>query len=171
MTTMTTTPEGLIAALDLAPHPEGGWFKETWRAAESIPADALPARFGGPRAHGTAILFLLAAGQFSALHRIAADELWCFHLGDPLVVHVLHPGDGRRQDIVLGAALEAGQRLQAVVPHGATFGARLADGGRYALVSCVVAPGFDFADFVMPTRAELVATFPQHAELVRALTR
>lgn len=160
----------LVTQLELAPHPEGGWFRETWRAAETIPADALPKRFSGPRAHGTAILFLLEGGQFSALHRIAADEVWCFHLGAPLIVHVLHE-DGRREDLVLGHDVAAGQRVQAVVPHGAFFGARLAGAEGFALVSCTVAPGFDFADFAMPTRAELTARYPEHAALVAALTR
>jgi len=155
--------------LDLAPHPEGGFYRETWRAPDTIAQAALPARFAGPRAFGTAILFLLPAGAFSALHRIAGDEVWCFHLGAPLVVHALHP-DGRREDLVLGHDVAGGQRLQAVVPAGATFGARCLGAG-WSLVSCVVTPGFDFADFVMPTRAELNAAFPEHAALVHALTR
>ncbi|MFO0749951.1 MAG: cupin domain-containing protein [Myxococcota bacterium] len=160
----------LVERLGLLPHPEGGWFRETWRAGETVARDALPARFAGPRAHGTAILFLLEAGQFSALHRIASDEVWCFHLGAPLVVHVLGR-DGIREDLVLGHDVGGGQRVQAVVPHGALFGARVLGDAGYALVSCTVAPGFDFADFVMPSRAELVAALPQHAALIAELTR
>jgi len=165
-------PTQLIATLLLQPHPEGGHFAETYRAPLTLPAAALPGH-GGARSASTAILFLLKAGEFSALHRIASDEVWHFHLGDPLVVHVLHPDreDGRREDLVLGHDVITGQRLQAVVPAGATFGARVRDGGSWSLVGCTVAPGFDFADFVMPARAELLAAFPKHADLVMSLTR
>lgn len=166
--TIDLEARALIDALELTPHPEGGYFRETYRDTLTLPAAAIPGH-SGPRSASTAILFLLPAGHHSALHRIASDEVWHFHRGDPLVVHVLHP-DGDREDLLLGADLSHDQRLQAVVPRGATFGARLAPGGRYALVGCTVAPGFDFADFVMPTRAELLAAFPQHAELVTALS-
>jgi predicted cupin superfamily sugar epimerase len=162
-------PKTLVSALALQPHPEGGHYKETYRDPFVIPADALP-HHAGPRNASTAILFLLSAGSLSAFHRIASDELWHFHLGDPLVVHVLHQ-DGRREDLHIGADVLAGQRLQAVVPRGAVFGARVADGGGFSLVGCTVAPGFDFADLVIPPRAELLAEFPRHAELVTALTR
>ena len=158
----------LIRQLDLRPHPEGGWFRETYRDSLTLPATALPDH-QGPRSASTAILFLLEAYAFSALHTIASDELWHFHLGDPLIVDVLR--GQAREDLVLGHDLAAGQRLQAAVPRGATFGARLADGGRFALVGCTVAPGFDFQDFTMPSRAELLRAFPGHADLVRSLTR
>jgi len=162
-------PRSLAAHLRMQPHPEGGHFAETYRDPLILPASALPGH-AGPRSASTAILFLLESGQFSALHRIASAEAWHFHLGDALVVHVLHP-DGRRDDLVLGHDVFAGERLQAVVPAGATFGARVRDGGRWCLVGCTVAPGFDFADFVMPSRAELLAQFPRHATLVTTLTR
>lgn len=160
--------QALIDTLGLSPHPEGGYYRETYRDDLVLPASALP-HHGGARNASTAILFLLPAGSFSAFHRIASDELWHFHLGDPLVVHVLHP-DGRREDIRIGSDVLAGERLQAAVPRGAVFGARVADGGRFSLVGCTVAPGFDFADFVIPPRQELLDAFGDHAELVRALT-
>jgi len=163
------TPIDLIRHLALRPHPEGGFFRETYRDSFVLPASALP-EHRGPRSASTAILFLLEAGVFSALHRIASDELWHFHLGDALVVHQLHP-DGRRQDLVLGSDVAAGQLLQAAVPRGTTFGARVTDGGRFSLVGCTVAPGFDFADFTMPARAELLEAFPAHAALIQTLTR
>ena len=158
----------LVAHLGLQPHPEGGFYRETYRSPLVLPAAALP-QHGGPRAASTAILFLLEAGQFSALHRIASDELWHFHLGDPLKVVVLR--DAEHEEILLGPDVAAGQQLQALVPAGATFGAYVATGGCFSLVGCTVAPGFDFADFVMPSRAQLLAEFPQHADLVVALTR
>lgn len=160
--------ESIIAALGLAPHPEGGWYRETYRDTLRLPGAALPR--GAPRSASTAILYLLDAGSFSALHRIASDEVWHFHLGDPLIVHVLHE-DGRREDLRLGRDILGGDLVQAVVPRGAWFGARLAEGGRFALVGCTVAPGFDFADFELAERAVLVARMPEHAALIAAMTR
>lgn len=158
----------LVEALRLVPHPEGGWYRETYRDTLMLPGEALPR--GGSRSASTAILYLLDAGSFSALHRIASDEVWHFHLGDPLIVHVLHE-DGRREDLRLGLDVLGGDRVQAVVPRGAWFGARLAEGGRFALVGCTVAPGFDFADFELAERASLTARFPEHAALIAAMTR
>lgn len=157
----------LIAALGLARHPEGGWFRETYRAAEEIPAPALPPRFGGARAFSTAILFLLEAGDRSHLHRIRSDEVWHHHAGAALLLQVLHP-DGRHEEVRLGPDPRSGDRYQAVVPAGCWFGAEPL-GGPYALVGCTVAPGFDFADFTLGTRADLLDRFPQHRDLVHRL--
>jgi predicted cupin superfamily sugar epimerase len=167
---MSERARELVRALGLVPHPEGGWFRETYRDSLTLPAAALPGHRGA-RSASTAILYLLEAGDFSALHRIASDELWHFHLGDPLVVHVLDPTTGRRSDLTLGPDVAAGHALQAVVPRGTVFGARLAPSGSFALVGCTVAPGFDFADFVMPSQSTLMKMFPAHAGLVGALTR
>lgn len=160
----------IIARLDLTPHPEGGHYRETWRAAETVPGAALPTRFaGGPRPVATAIYFLLQAGEFSALHRIASDELWFYHAGAPLEVISLDPVG--RGATVAHIGLAPGATPSHIVPAGHTFGARVAGDGAWALVSCVVAPGFDFRDFAMPSRAALLAEFPEHAALVTALTR
>src|SRR5207244_3471517 len=118
----------------------------------------------------TAIYFLLEGEQFSALHRLAQDEVWHFYDGAALLVHVLEP-DGRYTAIRLGLDIEAGELPQAVVEAGAFFGASVSVPGPYALVGCTVAPGFDFADLELPTRQELVGMFPQHRELIERLTR
>jgi len=152
----------LVVQLGLTRHPEGGWFKETWRAAETLAG--LPERFGGPRSVATAILYMLERGDFSALHRIHGDEVWCWHSGAALVVHTIV--DGARVDHRLDAS-----NPQCVVEHGAWFGARLEDPrADYALVSCIVAPGFDFADFELASRS-LADIYPEHATLIRELTR
>ena len=159
-----------VRRLRLRPHPEGGWFRETYRARESIPAAGLPARFGGARAASTAILFLLPAGSFSAFHRIRSDELWHFHAGDALTIHVLGAG-GRLSRIRLGPDPRRGERLQACVPAGAWFAAEPGPRGRFALVGCTVAPGFDFRDFELAGREALIRSFPRRRALIQRLTR
>lgn len=160
----------LVRQLGLQPHPEGGFFRETYRASEAIAGPALPRRFGGARSISTAIYFLLEAGQCSHLHRIKADEVWHFYAGDPLIVVEIDPA-GRLKTTELG---EDGV-FQHVVPAGAWFGAIPAEGGRFApmgftLVGCTVAPGFDFADFELADRAALAAEYPAHQDWVRRLT-
>lgn len=124
----------LIDRLGLAPHPEGGWYLETWRAAESP----------GERAAGTAILFLLEAHQRSHWHRVDADEHWFWHAGAPLALSIAPPGAPAR-DLLLGPDILGGQRPQGWVPahH---WQASTPQGG-WVLVSCTVTPGFDFAGF------------------------
>jgi uncharacterized protein len=153
------TADDLVRRLALVPHPEGGFYRETYRATTLVDTPR------GPRAASTAIYFLVTPGSFSALHRIASDEVWHFYAGDPLDVVSIDP-HGVRHDVRLGADVP-----QAVVPAGAWFGSRLAPGGRFALVGCTVAPGFDFADFELGERAALLAAFPAHASLVHELTR
>ncbi|WP_282781858.1 MULTISPECIES: cupin domain-containing protein [unclassified Nocardia] len=126
----------LAAELDLLPHPEGGWYRETWRS----PVEFTPPGYDGPRASATAIYFLLLPGEKSAPHTVASDELWLWHRGGPLALNI----DG--EEIILGPDVERGQRPQAIVPGGVSQAARPL-GDDYVLVSCVVAPGFDFADF------------------------
>jgi len=157
-----------IEHLGLVPHPEGGWFRETYRASETIGVSALPPRFAGPRAFSTAIYFLLRSGERSRLHRLRSDELWFFHAGGPLTIAVLDAAGAR--ELVVGVDPEHGERLQAGVPAGSWFGATGPGRGSYALAGCSVAPGFDFADFELADRDVLLAAFPAHAALIRSLT-
>ena len=159
----------LIEHLGLVRHPEGGWFRETYRASEKLAAQALPARFGGDRTFSTAIYYLLEDGDFSALHRIKADEIWHFYAGSALHVHCLFP-DGTYRLIKLGANTAAGEQYQAVVPAASWFGAEPATSG-FALVGCTVAPGFDFADFQLGQAKQLCDQYPQHVALISRLTR
>ncbi|GAB3177905.1 cupin domain-containing protein [Telluribacter humicola] len=152
-------------------HPEGGYFAETYRSAEQIPQSALPDRFGGSRVFSTGIYFLLEGHHFSALHQIQSDELWHFYTGDPLEVYVIHPEDGLLEVIRLGPDPERGEVFQAAVPAGTWFGSRPIPGSTYSLVGCTVAPGFDFADFELADRELLLAQYPQHREVIEALTR
>lgn len=163
------TAQDWIDRLHLQPHPEGGYFRETYRAPLILPRSALTAH-GGDRTVSTAIYFLLAGDEFSAFHRIRSDELWHFYAGSTLIVHVITP-DGDYQQLLLGSDAENGESFQAVVAAGCWFGSSLRHPNTYALVACTVAPGFDFADFEMAKREELIAHYPQHLDIIQRLTR
>ncbi len=163
---MSLSAEAWIERLGLQPHPEGGWFREVYRSHEEIAQDALPDRFSGPRSFSTAIYFLLRAGEISRLHAIRQDEVWHFYDGDPLRLHRLRP-DGEHIECLVGRSEEAWPI--AAVPAGDYFGADVAGAG-YSLVGCTVAPGFDYADWEMPSRDELFLRFPQHTDLIQRLT-
>lgn len=158
-----------IETLGLTAHPEGGWFKETYRAAESIPGTGLPARFGGDRSFATAIYFLLKSGQGSSFHRIKSDELWFFHDGAPVMIHTLSAA-GEHRSVTLGPDPGQGQVFQTTIPAESWFGAQVLAPDTYSLVSCTVAPGFDFADFELAERDQLLRLFPRHRELILRLT-
>jgi uncharacterized protein len=133
--------------LDLSPHPEGGWFRETWRSDLTFGQSALPQDYNGPRSAGTAILFLLMPGQQSAWHTVRSAELWLYHRGSPLLLE-LGPEQGSATTLLLGSDVDAGERPQLLVPPGHWQRARPRD-DEPTLVSCVVVPGFDFADFAL----------------------
>jgi hypothetical protein len=166
---MARMPTDWITTLGLIPHPEGGFYRETYRSAEMIEAQHLPARFGGRRVYSTAIYFLLPGDHISALHRIKSDEVWHFYAGSALTLTLIHP-DGRLVEHRLGPD-PGRERFQAVVPAGCWYGAFVEDPGSWALVGGTVAPGFDFADFELADRAALLARFPQHRETILRLTR
>jgi predicted cupin superfamily sugar epimerase len=155
----------LIRELGLTRHPEGGYFRETFRAGP-LPFE-LPER--GARSASTAIYFLLADADFSAFHRVRSDEIWHFYAGSSLELHLLDPERGY-EHLVLGSGIERGERPQHVVRANVYQAARLSAPG-FALCGCTVAPGFDFADFELTPRAELASLFPTHSALIELLTR
>lgn len=164
------TVEELKKLLNLSPLPiEGGYFVETYRSPELVLQAALPSRYNGDRAFGTAIYFLLAPDTFSALHRLKSDEVYHFYLGDPVTMLLLHP-NGESEVIVLGQDIEAGQRLQTVAPRGSWQGSFLQPGGAFALMGTTMAPGFDPADFAIGDRQALVCTYPDRRSLIERLT-
>ena len=141
--------------LDLAPHPEGGWFRETWRSELTVGQSALPPDYAGPRSAGTAILFLLMPGQQSAWHTVRSAELWLHHRGSPLLLEVGRAAVGKagrtgRRDNAFARQRRRRRASspQLLVPPGHWQRARPRD-DEPALVSCVVVPGFDFADFAL----------------------
>ena len=157
------TPRGtlrdveLIELLGLSPHPEGGWYRETYRAARTLP--------GTQRSVCTAILYLLAAGQRSRLHRIDADELWHFHRGDPLHVIELVPGAPARVHVL------SAEQPQVVIPAGTWFGAMPGPASRWTLCGCTVSPGFEFSSFELGDTEALLLEYPLARELIVALQR
>jgi uncharacterized protein len=157
-----------INHLDLSPHPEGGYYRVTYKSDLSIVRSALPSSYQGARPASTAIYFLLDEGDFSAFHRIASDEVWHFYAGSSLVVFVIDP-HGNYSELHLGGGSD--EVFQAVVKAGCWFASRVNEAAGFALVGCTVAPGFDFADFELATRSELVAAYPAHQNLIEELTR
>lgn len=153
----------------MQPHPEGGWFAETYRSDDRIPARALEGReYSGERAVSTGIYFLLEGGQFSAFHRIRSDEMWHFYEGSSVRVTCIRP-DGALREHLLGRDFDAGERLQAVVPAFDWFASEVVSESGYALVGCTVAPGFDFEDFELAEKSRLSAEFPQHRHAISRL--
>lgn len=160
----------LIEKLGLQPLPgEGGFYRETYRSSEQVPASALPDRYSSDKHIGTAIYYLLTPDTFSAMHRLPTDEVIHFYLGDPVTMLQLHP-DGTGRTIILGHDILKGQVVQCVVPMQVWQGSFLAEGGRFALMGTTMAPGFDFSDFEPGDRAKLVAEYEQYADLIKRLT-
>lgn len=151
---MNSDTRSLIQKLDLLAHPEGGYYRETYRA----PLQVHSAFHGGMRAAFTSIHFLLAAGQYSAWHRVASDESWFFHEGSDVAVHSLVPPTAQGDAVVRTQTLGADSGcFELTVPAGTWFAARPVAPGSHVLVSCVVAPGFEFEDFELATREQLMA--------------
>lgn len=167
---MPNSAQYWIDQLNLIAHPEGGYYRETYRSELSIAREALPPQFAGARLVSTAIYFLLAGDNFSAFHRLRSDELWHFYAGGAITVQVIEP-DGSLLEIHLGRDPRAGEVFQAAVKAGRWFASRVRDGKSFALAGCTVAPGFDFADFEMGKRSELIRLYPQHRRLIEQLTR
>ena len=158
-----------IDHLQLKPHPEGGFYKESYRAAGSIKKECLP-EFNGDRSFSTAIYFLLEQGDFSAFHRIKSDEGWHFYEGGTLLVHMIEQ-NGNYSCTRLGRNIQEGEKLQFVVPAGAWFASEPAPSTFFALVGCTVAPGFDFEDFEMAKKEDLLKQFSQHSTIIEGLCR
>ncbi len=159
----------IIDRFGLEPLPgEGGFYARTHRSSKMISREALPPGYEGPRPFSTAILYLLTPETFSALHRLPAEEVFHFHLGDPVRMLNLHPG-GRAETVILGPDVAAGQQVQWVVPKGVWQGCRLKAGGDYALLGTTMAPGFDWPDLELADPDELIRAYPQYADQIRRL--
>ncbi len=169
---MKLTAEDIIRIFGMIRLPEeGGFYSETYRSKEAVPSEALPDRYGGSRVFSTVIYYLITSCDCSKMHRVASDEIFCFHLGDPVTMLLLLP-NGTSKVVVLGNDLDAGQVPQLIVTAGTYMGAKIDqhDGCGFSLLSCIVAPGFEFVDFELGDYKELLDQYPDAAVLIRELT-
>jgi predicted cupin superfamily sugar epimerase len=164
---MRLDPDQLISHLQLKPHPEGGFYAETFRSTLLVDSGEHPAT----RSASTAIYFLLRRQDVSVFHRVTSDELWHHYLGDPLELFLID-AQGSFSLQRLGTDFANGERPQALAPRNVLQAARVADGEHgFVLCGCTVAPGFDFADFELPSRASLSAQYPAQRALFATLAR
>jgi len=159
----------IIEKLQLEPHPEGGYFRETYRSKGEISPENLGGEFNSSRNYSTCIYFLLTSDSFSAFHRIKQDEIWHFYDGSPIRLHTISEG-GKHNEHVIGKDILNGEQPQLVVNAGDWFAAELINEKDFSLVGCTVSPGFSFEDFELPERKELISIFPQHKDLITEFT-
>lgn len=160
----------IIKTLDLKPHPEGGYFKETYRSQAVISANELGEEYGDERHFSTCIYYLLTSDGFSAFHKIKQDEAWHFYQGSAIELHQIS-AIGKYEKFIIGSDIAQGQLPQLIVPGDHWFAARVINPNQFSLLGCTVAPGFDFRDFVLADRQFLIADFPQHQDIITQLTR
>ena len=158
-----------INHLSLSQHPEGGYYRETYRSTEVITTSALPTGFGGDRNHSTTIYFLLPSNSRSLFHRIKSDEIWYYHAGSSLTIYALTQRGVQKHQ--LGPDIEKGESLQAIIPANTWFGALVNERESYTLSSCSVSPGFDFHDSELAERSSLLRDFPNEEEIIQRLTK
>jgi len=159
----------IIERLDLQPHPEGGFFKETYRSKGVINTDSLDLEYKSSRNYSTCIYFLLTSDNFSAFHKIKQDEIWHFYDGATIELHTISP-EGNHEKHLIGKNFENGETPQLVVPGGYWFAAKVLGENSYSLVGCTVAPGFSFEDFDLAKREALISNFPQHKSVITKFT-
>lgn len=166
------TADEVKEILGLVPHPrEGGWYVRTYESGELVAAEAFAdGRYGSTRLTGTAIYYLLEPGTFSEMHRLRSDEVFHHYAGDAVEQLQLAEGEQGRV-VMIGRNLAAGQRPQVVVRRGVWQGARLVEGGSWALLGCSVSPGFEFDDYQAGDRDELATKWPLWSEMITALSR
>ena len=166
---MNKKAQSYIIQLNLQPHPEGGYFREVYHSDEIIQKESLPTRYDGNRNFSTSIYFLLEGEQKSKFHRLKSDEQWHFYNGCPVKIYILNE-NGELSVTTLGDNILNGEVFQTVIKRNNWFAAELIDKNSFCLVGCVVSPGFNFNDFELANRDELITTYPQHKGLVIRFT-
>ncbi|MBE9467811.1 MAG: cupin domain-containing protein [Bacteroidetes bacterium] len=164
-----TKIEQIITNLNLKPHPEGGYFKETYRSEGEINENSLDSNYIGKRNYSTCIYFLLTSNMFSSFHKIKQDEIWHFYEGSPIRLYTISER-GKLSEFIIGRDIANGQSPQLIVPAKHWFAARVINENDYSLVGCTVSPGFDFNDFELAKRKKLISKFPQHKQIIKELT-
>ncbi len=165
---MNKEAEKIVKALNLSKHPEGGYFSEVYRSKETLEKD-LHKRFAGVHSLYTSIYFLLSENDYSAFHVLKSDEIWHFYKGTTLDIHIIKP-NGSLKTVSLGNNLESGECFQYCIKAGHYFAAEIRDRSSFALVGCTVSPGFEYSDFELCKKKELIAKFPNHKELIDRLS-
>ena len=163
------TAKEIINHLDLTAHPEGGYFKETYRSKGEILSENLEKHFDGNRNFCTSIYFLLTSEKFSAFHKINQDEIWHFYQGSCLKLHQISP-EGEYSSVLIGNDIPNGEIPQYTVPAHFYFAAEVIEKDSFSFVGCTVSPGFDFRDFKLPSCSELSKEFPNHSTIIDQLT-
>ena len=166
---MTITGQDWIEKLNLQKHPDGGYYRETYRCSDIINQDQSLTRYTGERNVSTAIYYLLIDKDFSAFHKLKSDEIFHFYSGSALEVHIISD-QGEYSYFKLGNDLNNDENLQLIIPHGNWFASRVSEPNSYSLIGCTVAPGFNFADFTLGEREELIRLYPQHEKIISQLT-
>lgn len=158
-------PQFFISKLGLIPHREGGYYKESYQSVEMTSDQELTMNFEGKRKLFTSIYFLLTSNDISHFHRLKSDELWYYHAGSALTIHMIEE-NGVYKEIKLGLNVEKGEVPQALVPKNTIFGSSVMDEDTFSLVGCMVSPGFEFRDFELFTQQELLLKYPQHKDVI-----
>jgi uncharacterized protein len=159
-----------IDQLGLEKHPEGGYYKEVYRCAEYYYPEGLPDRYSSGRSFSTSIYYLLAGKDVSNFHRLKSDEIWHFLDGSSARIYILDDL-GKLSEIIIGKKLDFGERLQAVIGKGSWFAAEVTEKDSFSLVSCTVAPGFEFNDFELADRDDLLKKYPGYRDEIIRFTR
>jgi predicted cupin superfamily sugar epimerase len=167
---MNTKAEFYINKLQLIPHPEGGFYKEIYRSTEEIPEKYLPARYKGERSYSSSIYFLLEGNSFSSFHRLKSDEIWHFYDGSSVKIYVINQR-GKISENILGKDIEQGEEIQFIINKDCWFAAEVLFKSSFSLFGCTVSPGFDFNDFELGRKENLIKIYPQHKTIIEKLTR
>jgi hypothetical protein len=152
----------------MKPHPEGGYFKETYRSLESVQAKGLPERYQKDRNLATVIYYLLESGDFSSFHRIKSDETWFHHFGCPMEIFIIERDGSLRRELIGDTE---NLKFATSNPGGQWIAARPSEKQSFSLVSCAVFPGFEYDDFEMGSREGLIQSYPDHGKIIKELTR
>lgn len=167
---MNNEIENLVKKLELQKHPEGGYFKEIYRSEDTVPIEIFPDRNNSLKPYRnfcTSIYYLLVHEDVSVFHKIKSDEIWHFYQGSPILLHILNENTGEYLSKELGSK----NQFQVIIPKNVWFAAEVKDKNLYSLVGCTVSPGFEFEDFTIAKREELLEKFPKYKELIKKFTK
>jgi predicted cupin superfamily sugar epimerase len=162
---MMNKAEYWVQQLSLKPHPEGGFYKEIYRSSISIDKKSLPLGYKDNRRLATSIYYLLRSGEISHFHRLRSDELWYYHFGSSVRIIIIDQ-EGHKLTKILGPKIEKAEHMQVVIPAGTIFGAEIIDTDSFGLFGCLVAPGFEFDDFEMYSKDDLIQAYPRQVDII-----